>query len=387
MNLDLRRRGPHVVLSLLLLSAVALRVSPGLTLPMYAARTGMECRSCHFDPNGGGPRNSVGFMFAKQRHDLAPDPDTTWSQLPATNRIGDALFVGTNTRTLYLYSRHHGSSNTDVSSFFQMQGALDVTLQPHPNLAIVMVRDFGEYSGDITRDLYGQIQDTAGRYVLRVGRIRGVFGLRQDDHTSGTRGGFLNATSGGTGGFLPYDPHAVETGMEAGYYPGSFAVSASLQNGGGAFVNRAQAVAGKLSLGVPAGRVGLSIYDRYATSTRQRATRWSGYGLFRVPGVPDLTLLGEAGFGTDDLGNGSHQNLAAAFAEADYRVNRRVLLRGKYDFSDTFRSQPGNASERFGLETDLTLVPFADLKLGVKQLVPERTPNEFQVLGMVHLYY
>src|SRR5207249_12281666 len=139
-------------------------------------------------------------------------------------RIGDALFVGTNTRLLYLYSRHAGSSQTDLSSLFQMQGALDVTLQPHPNLSIVMVRDFGEYSGDITRDLYGQIQDTGGRSYFRAGRIRGVFGLRQDDHQSALRGGFLNATAGGTGGFLPYDPHATESGVEVGTYRGPFAL-------------------------------------------------------------------------------------------------------------------------------------------------------------------
>jgi len=381
------RIGPLFVFALLLACAATLGGNPGLTLPMYAARTGMECRSCHFDPNGGGPRNSVGFLFARQRHDMTPDPDTTLAQLPTTNRIGDALYVGTNTRILYLTSRRQKSSDTDLSSFFQMQGALDVTLQPSPNLAIVMVRDFGEYSGDITRDLYGQLQDSAGRFYVRAGRIRGVFGLRQDDHQSALRGGFLDATSGGTGGFLPYDPHATETGLEAGVYRGSFALSASIQNGGPAFVNKAQAAAAKFVAAVPSGRIGLSIYDRYATSTRERATRWSGYGVFTTPWFPDLTLLGEVGFGTDDPGNGLRRNLAATFAEADYRLNRAVLLRVKYDFSDVFRHVAGNASERYVVETDLTLVPFADLKLGYRTIVPERTVNEYQLLAMLHLYY
>src|SRR5262249_48483225 len=145
---------------------------------------------------------------------------------------------------------------------------LDVTLQPHPNLAIVMVRDFGEYSHDITRDLYGQIQDSGGRFYARAGRIRPPFGLRQDDHQSALRGGFLNTTSGGTGGFLPYDPHDVESGLEVGTSHAPFALTAALQNGGSAFVNRAQAVTGKLVATVPSGRIGLSIYDRYLTSTR-----------------------------------------------------------------------------------------------------------------------
>ncbi len=387
MRLNLCGKGPLIVFVLLLPCAVALARKPAFTLPMYAARTGMECRSCHFDPNGGGPRNPVGYLFSRQRHDMTPDPDTTWEQIPASNAIGNVLFLGTNTRLLYLYSGHEGSSRTDLSSFFQMQGALDVTLQPHPNLTIVMVRDFGEYSGDVTRDIYGQIQDAGGHFYVRAGRIRPPFGLRQDDHQSALRGGFLNTVTGGSGGFLPYDPHAVESGLEAGTYHGPIALTAAIQNGGSAFVNRAQAATAKLVAAVPSGRIGLSIHDRYLTSSGTRATRWSGYGLFSTPGLHDLTWLGEVGFGTDDLGGGVRHNLVASFAEADYRVNRGVLLRLKYDYSDVFRSAPGNAAERYVVESDLTLVPFADLKLGYHYIVPETSSNEYQLLGMVHFYY
>jgi hypothetical protein len=62
-------------------------------------------------------------------------------------------------------------------------------------------------------------------------------------------------------------------------------------------------------------------------------------------------------------------------------------VRARYDFSDTFRSTPGFASERFAAEGEFTLVPFADLRLGYRQVVPETSPDEHQLLGMVHLYY
>lgn len=386
-RIEFRWRAPLVALTLALPSVMMLLATDVLPLPMYAARTGMECRSCHFDPNGGGPRNSLGYLFSKQRHDLAPDPDTTWADLPATNRIGDALFVGTNTRLLYVYEQLKGSSATQLSSFLQMQGTLNVTLQPHPSLTIVMVRDFGEFSRDITRDLYGLIQNPSARFYIKAGRIRPPFGLRQDDHESATRGGFLDTNAGGTGGFLPYDPREVMSGLEAGVFQGPLTMSAALLNGGVAFVNKAQTAVGKIVAGVPAGRIGVSIFDRFATSTRQRNTRWTGFALFHAPGLPDLTLLGETGFGTDDLGNGVKQNLVASFAEADYRLNRAVLLRAKYDYSDVYRSLDGSASERFLIETDLTLVPFADLKLSYRQIVPETTPDEHQLLGVVHFYF
>jgi hypothetical protein len=250
-----------------------------------------------------------------------------------------------------------------------------------------MVRDFGEFSGDVTRDLYGLIQDGGGNFYVKAGRIRGVFGLRQDDHTSGTRGGFLNTLSGGTGGFLPYDPRTVTTGLEAGVARSGFALSASLTNGSTAFANRVQTVAAKLTGPVPFGRVGVSVYDDYATSTGERSSRWSGFGLARVPGAPDLTVQGEVGFGTDDLGNGEKRNLLATYAQADYRINRALIVRARYDFSDVFRSTPGNASERFAVEGECTLVPFADLRLGYREIVPETSDNEHQLLAMVHFYY
>lgn len=387
MRFDLRRTGPPLALVALAIGLAIVGARPVFPLPTYAARTGLDCRSCHFDPNGGGPRNGLGFMFAKQRHDLTPDPDPRWAQLPASNKIGDALFVGTNTRLIYLGTRLKGDDGVQASTFFQMQGALDVVLQPHPNLAIVMVRDFGEFSGDITRDLYGLIQDASGRYYVKAGRIRGTFGLRQDDHTAGTRGGFLNTTAGGTGGFLPYDPRSVDSGLEAGVAQGGVALSASLSNGGSAFANRAQAVSARMTGAIPFGRLGASVYDNVESASRRRHTRWSGFGLARMPGLPDLTVQGEVGFGTDDLGNGSKRNLLATLVQADYRINRAVTVRARYDFSDTFRSTAGNASERFTAEGEFTLVPFADLKLSYRQVVPETTPDEHQLLGMVHLYY
>jgi len=385
MNLHLRRRWPAWGLVALSAGLALAYARPVLSLPTYAARTGMDCRTCHFDPNGGGPRNSFGFLFEKQRHDIAPDPDPRWAELQVTNKLGDVVYVGTNTRLVYLGMGTWDA--TALSTFFGMQGALDVTLQPHPNLSVVMVRDFGEFSGDVTRDLYGMIQDGGASYYVKAGRIRGVFGLRQDDHTAGTRGGFLNTAGGGTGGFLPYDPRTVSSGLEAGMFRGRLAFAASLTNGGAAFTNNAQAVAAKLTSQVPNGHVGFSIYDNFESSTGRRSTRWSGYGLARVPGAPDLTFQGEVGFGTDDLGNGEKRNLMATYIQGDYRISRTYIVRARYDFSDLFRSTAGNASERFAFEGEATLVPFADLRLGYREIVPETSSNEHQVLGMVHFYY
>ncbi len=347
----------------------------------------MVCRSCHFDPNGGGPRNDTGFLYARQRHDLTPDPDPRWADVARSNRLGDALYFGTNARALYLYSSRDGNSDTDISTFFQMQGALHVTFRPHQSVAVVMDRDFGEFSGDRTRDLFGLIQDPGAHFYLKAGRLRQLFGLRQVDHTAGTRAGFLRAGSGGVAGLLPFDPRDVESGIEGGIMIRRHSLAIGLTNGGAAFVNKAQTVSGKVTLAYPWGQVSGSIYDSFRSSSGQRFTRWGGYALVRVPGLPDLVVLGEAGFGTDDVGGGSKRNLAATYVEAAYRASRALLLRARYDFADVSRSVPGNASERFSVEGDATVVPFVDLKLAYRRIIPETTANENEVLLMWHFYY
>ena len=74
--------------ALIVASVAGVVVKPGSTLPLYAAQTGLECRACHFDPNGGGPRNDMGFLYARQRHELTPDPNPRWGDVAASNRVG-----------------------------------------------------------------------------------------------------------------------------------------------------------------------------------------------------------------------------------------------------------------------------------------------------------
>ena len=75
------------------------------------------------------------------------------------------------------------------------------------------------------------------------------------------------------------------------------------------------------------------------------------------------------------------------YAEADYRVSRAWLVRAKYDFIDLDHRVAGRAQERYTLETDYTPVPFADLKLSLRRVVPEDAPDENQLLLQWHFYY
>jgi len=131
----MRRFLRAVPLLLLAVSISTLLFSRGETVPLYAARTGLLCQQCHFDPNGGGPRNEFGFAYARNRHSLEADPDSTspWHDLDLTNKIGDRMPVslGVNQRFMLLSNNTESIDGIDRLGFFNMENAIHFAFQPH----------------------------------------------------------------------------------------------------------------------------------------------------------------------------------------------------------------------------------------------------------------
>ncbi len=353
-------------------------------LPLYATRQGLACRACHFDPNGGGGRNDLGFQYEKNRHDLMPDTGK-WADLAIGNKVGDALYFGTNLREQYTYVRQMGSGETGVSTSFPMQGALYVTFSPHQQLVVTYNRDLRE-----TRDAWLMLRDLPLGGYVKAGQIRVPFGLRQDDHTSSMRAGFRESLAGsfGTSGFLPYDPRSVEGGLEVGASPlasSSLSIVGAISNGGPAFANKAQALTGKAYVNESSFMAGVSVYDNWRSTSGQRDTRYAANGGVRVG--EQLAFLGEVGQGKSTHPSFGEERPRGFYVEGDYRLNRAVLFRAKYDYIDLNHNVEGEASERYTAETDLTIVPFMDIKLSLRRVVPEDAPDENQALVQWHAYY
>ena len=357
--------------------------SVGRAMPLYAARQGLPCATCHFDPQGGGGRNEFGFLYEKNRHDLAPDVGK-WADLVLSNKLGDALYFGTSLRQQYTYVHDLGTSyDSDVSTFFPMQGALYVTFAPFSNLTIMYDRDLHD-----TRDAWGMIHGLPAGLYIKAGQFRVPFGLRMDDHTGALRAGFREAAVGsfGTSGFLPFDPRQVEGGLEVGFTPlTGFLATGAITNGGPAFGNQAQALTGKVSYFGSRFIAGISGYRNFATTSGREDERGSIYAGLTV--VPALQLLGEAGLGQSDDGAGGVSDQRAIWGEANYRLSRAWLVRGKYDFVDLDHRVAGLAQERYTIETDYTPVPFANLKFSFRRIVPEDAPDQNQFLAQWLFYY
>jgi hypothetical protein len=372
---------------LLVASLSLLLGRPAATVPLYAARTGLMCGTCHFDPNGGGPRNEYGFSFARNRHSLEADPDTLspFHDLNLVNRVSEGfpLYFGVNQRFMLIANRSVNSDSLDRLGFFNMENAIHFAFQPHRRLALIYTIDaFSSGGSGVVRsqDAFALISGFPVEGYLKVGRIRTPFGLRIDDHTVATRAGFLDFTTGDS--FLPYDPRVPDMGLEYGMEKGGMFGRLALTNGA------SDPLAGQYA-GAKTAKVGynsshfqgaLSFYDDFRKvdfTGIKRATRWGAYGLTHAG---KFAALGEIGAGTDEaepvvLGTatGPKTNLMAGWVEGDYIASRAWSFRLRWDHLDTDRSsdpltRDAATHDRYAIEANWVPVPFAEILFALRQI-------------------
>lgn len=371
--------------ALLAISLISLALSPkqGQTVPLFAARTGLMCQSCHFDPNGGGPRNEFGFNYAKNRHSLEADTTGEWKDLDLSNRVSAnfPLYFGVNQRFMLLTDQLAKSSGVDRAGFYNMENAIYTTFQPHSRLTLVYSRD-GFNTGSTTKDAFGLIGVTPDIY-LKAGQFRTPFGLRMDDHTVATRNAFLDVIGGPS--FLPYDPRRPDQGLEIGGSHGSMfgrvAILNGLSNPLGSEPNHAQAVAAKLGGNMAHYQGAFSFYDNWsdlgAGSGNLRQTRWGYYALTHAG---KFALLGEAAAGTDRIKNdsspqGAATNSLAAWGEVDWTPEREYNVRVRVDHLELDRAgvktiKDLNSFNRYSLEGEWVPVPFAEIRWAFRLVDP-----------------
>jgi hypothetical protein len=351
------------------------------TVPAYAAYTGLACGACHFDPNGGGPRNEFGFNFEKNRHRIEPETGKPWSDVELVNRVSESfpLYVGLDHRLMLLTDQTDPIPGIDRVGFYNMENAFHLTFQPHKMLTLVYTRD-GFDDGSRSQDAFGMISGGPLNAYLKAGRFRTPFGLRMDDHTVATRNGFLDFYFPG-GRFLPYDPRTPDMGVEVGGDAKGFFARASISNGKSHPFNpgpsaRAQAVAGKIGYVSSRFQSGISIYDDWGepifAGLVRRATRWGYYGMAHAGRVAALV---EIGAGTDDFGAAGKNNLNAGFAELDWAPHRWINLRARYDRLNLGLQGVAPTEDaiyqRYALEGEWVPVPFAELRATVRKIDPD----------------
>ena len=401
----LLRAAPFVLFAAALVSLVLPRRAQ--TVPLYAARTGLMCQSCHFDPNGGGPRNEFGFNYAKNRHALEPETgEKPWGELNLTNRVAEnfPLYFSVNQRFMLLANTTVKSDSLDRFGFFSMENALHMAFQPHSKLTLVYTRD-GFDAGSSSKEAFGMITLPGGGY-LKAGRIRTPFGLRMDDHTVATRNSFLDFSGDpfNPPRFLPYNSRTPDMGLEYGMDHGMWFARAAFTNGESWPLNVgfgspfAQAKTLKLGVNMPSYQGSVSVYDDFRNQVsftdplgRQRVTRWGYYGLTHWK---QFAALGEIAAGTDQAFDGGKTNLLAAFGELNYAASRSCNFRARLDRVELDRNsdsavREANTHNRYSIEGEWVPVPFAELRWTYRRIdhKDDAVKDENQAYLQFHFTY
>ena len=372
--------------------------SPGEGTPLYAARQGLACANCHFDPNGGGPRNAFGFAFAKNRHSTEAETQGMFKDLDLTNKISEQLpvYFGVNHRLMALFDDNGlPPTGLDRSGFVNMESQLHLTFQPHPRLTLVYTHDgFGsEAAGGPrqTREAWGMI-GLGNDHYLRAGLFRVPFGLRMDDHTVATRNAFIEFQPQPKSSALPYDPRVADQGVEVGGSHGDWQARVAYTDGasfilGGPPRIHAQALSGKLIYHEQDYEVGVSGYDDWvpplgtstpAAPSRVRASRWGSYAMTHRGQV---SLIGEVIAGTDQFATSpagpprSKTNRLGWFVEGDYQANRACNFRLRFDRLEGNRvgdtaTREQSSFNRYALEGEVVPVPFTEIRWTLRLIDP-----------------
>ncbi len=327
-------------------------------LPLYASREGKTCIACHHDPNGGGMRNDFGFLYGKNRH--GQDSESKWAKVTVDPRINDWIALGMDTRVLYIASHTSGGPTLGTSTFFPMQGQLNIAVTPHDYLTIVSSHgiriDPDQYE---VRELYGLIHGLPDDLYVQVGRFRLPFGLRQDDHTSYIR----------TQDFLPYDSQLDHAGIEVGMTGSKCFGQLSFTNPTGTISSqRSQTLAGKVGMGGQLLAAGISGFHQFQDNSLPITDdRWA---LYVMSTRRRITSIWEYGGGTRKYPSTftrRSRNLYAAHGEVNYRASRGINLRAKYDYIVPDREYPAAYLRRYVLEADIVPVPFTEVKLSYRE--------------------
>jgi hypothetical protein len=389
------------------LAPLALLPSAGRGTPLYAARMGLPCASCHFDPNGGGPRTAFGFAFAKNRHSTDAETSGVFKDLDLTNKVSEQLplYFGVNQRFMTLADdAQDPPAGLDRFGFFSMETELHMAFQPHPRLTLVYTQDGFDTDARVTREAWGMIGLGANHY-LRAGVFRSPFGLRMDDHTVATRNGFTDFQSP-QAFVLPYDPRVADEGFEVGGSHGEFQGRLAFTNGPSSPFDppgspHAQTLAGKLVQVNERYQVGVSGYDSWRGKTGagsvSRADRW---GTYAMTNRGRASLIAEIVAGTDQVDNGAgntNVNRLGWFAEGDYQASRGVNFRLRYDRLEGARVGDPSVRDlytynRYALEGEVVPVPFCEFRWTLRLIDPVAdkpgyNDNEKQAYIQVHLSY
>lgn len=201
--------------AVLLLTVVVLQAAGAgrlIALPRFSLLSGTRCSACHFNPQGSGIRNELGWSSMNQVGAISPSSIGLDSLFAAeTNSHWDGLVTfGLDVR---LQMAKLGRTADAPRKFIPMQLAPGVAIAPFEWLTAFGTYNAGpvRYPGQTQFEAMAVIQPEITLPAVRLGYLQPSIGIRHDDHTM-----FVRRDAAGFGTPL-IPPNYNEIGGEINY--------------------------------------------------------------------------------------------------------------------------------------------------------------------------
>lgn len=197
---------------------------PSFAYPKFAAYTGEKCISCHVNPTGGGIRNKYGLQYSKDNLVLKSLKKIN-KATEFNTQLTKGIQIGADMRTIFINDQV-GEGQPNFNSFFQMQGDLYINATINKYLTLVIApglyipNTFGSSPLPTKYEIYGMVNNLPYGLYFKFGRFIQNFGIKIPEHRAYQRD---------YNGF--YTPYAADAGLEIGFSPWLFNLTAGLSNG------------------------------------------------------------------------------------------------------------------------------------------------------------
>ena len=366
-----RRLFRRIAFSFLLVQSVG-------AIPRFAIKEGASCNTCHVNPAGGALRNDYG-MLITSADELPMSKTSSLITLDDMGQLTDHLRIGADLRIQAITDRNESTTfpmQTDLYAYFDLKGMIGFYVESE------VLRENTEYW---TKASFPFLNG-----YVRVGRMRPMYGLMLDDHTSFIRGGNLQRTHGLLKEGLPFSPLTPPVNTaELGMFRSDFLFTASLSNG---FL--AGEAAKATFLGPPSNRTAVIRAEYSSSRGDYSGVAGASYlsegdteikGFFGGVSRDRLTWTGEVDFARGWTGD---VNSVASYNEIAWLIKPGIHLLAKYDFFDEDIELLENALSRFSLGTELYVFSFLELKIQIRKTHVSgigMTPIEF--LFQTHVWF
>jgi hypothetical protein len=327
-----------VVLAVLVTASGSARAEP-----LFAARTGLGCASCHVNRTGGGGRTAYGAGYGAQT--------LPWNKLAPAHAlfdgsVGDRVRVGFDGRGGYLATFRDAGPYIGEARVQEADVYLGVDLLK--DRLSIYIDEHVAPGGASSREAFALYAiDRAGFYV-KGGKFFLPFGLRFQDDDAATR-----RTTG-------FTFETADIGAEVGMDDGNWSTSFSMTNGtsGGAETDNGKQYCWIGARVFSLGRVGLSASTNVLPNSAHRSVA-GAFGTYRAGPIVVLT---EADVIHDDDGVTPQRRGGAGHLEVDGLPHAGLTLRAFAGAGDLDVNDGVERSTQWGIGIDWTPLPGLQLR-------------------------